>query len=90
MRGTLLRSAVDVLRRAGSPMTAREVVETLIADRAPQATRKQAVDPAGGYSFCPSEAERRDGGWRGSASAVAIEGERLTSRAMASDKIGHH
>jgi hypothetical protein len=89
-RGTLFRSAVDVLRRAPAPMTAREVVETLIADRAPQAMRKQAVDPAGGYSFCPSEAERRDGGWRGSASAVAIEGERLTSRAMASDKIGHH
>jgi hypothetical protein len=44
--------------------------------------------PAGGYSCCPSE--RRDGGWRGSARAVAIEGERLTSRAMASDKIGHH
>jgi hypothetical protein len=46
--------------------------------------------PAGGYSCCPSEAERRDGGWRGSASAVVIEGERLTSRAMASAKIGHH
>lgn len=38
----------------------------------------------------PSEAERRDGSCRGSASAVAIEGERLTSRAMASDRIGHH
>jgi hypothetical protein len=26
-RGTLFRSAVDVLRRAGSPMTAREIAE---------------------------------------------------------------
>ena len=41
MRGTLLRSAVDVLRRAGSPMTARGIAEALIADKA---TRKHAVD----------------------------------------------
>src|SRR6202163_1165743 len=43
-RGTLFRSAVDVLRRAGAPMTAREIADTLIADKAPQATRKQAID----------------------------------------------
>jgi hypothetical protein len=43
-RGTLFRSAVDVLRRAGTPMTAREIADALIADRAPQATRKQAID----------------------------------------------
>jgi hypothetical protein len=43
-RGTLFRSAVDVLRRAQAPMTAREIAETLIADKAPQATRKQAID----------------------------------------------
>jgi hypothetical protein len=43
-RGTLFRSAVDVLRRAGTPMTAREIADVLIADRAPQATRKQAID----------------------------------------------
>ena len=43
-RGTLFRSAVDVLRRAGAPMTAREIAETLIAGKAPEATRKQAID----------------------------------------------
>ena len=32
-RGTLFRSAVDVLRRAGTPMTAREVAEALIAGK---------------------------------------------------------
>jgi hypothetical protein len=43
-RGTLFRSAVDVMRRAGTPMTAREIADALIAGKAPQATRKQAVD----------------------------------------------
>src|ERR1700694_3998405 len=43
-RGTLFRSAVDVMRRGGTPMTAREIADALIADRAPQATRKQAID----------------------------------------------
>ena len=43
-RGTLFRSAVDVLRRATVPMTAREIADALIADKAPQATRKQAID----------------------------------------------
>jgi hypothetical protein len=35
---------VDVVRRAGTPMTAREISDALIAGRAPQATRKQAID----------------------------------------------
>ena len=43
-RGTLFRSAVDVLRRAGAPMTAREIADKLVADKAPQMTRKQAID----------------------------------------------
>jgi hypothetical protein len=43
-RGTLFRSAVDVQRRASTPMTAREIAETLIAGKAPQAKRKQAID----------------------------------------------
>jgi hypothetical protein len=43
-RGTLFRSAVDVLRRASSPMTAREIADAPIADKAPEATRKQAID----------------------------------------------
>jgi hypothetical protein len=43
-RGTLFRSAVDVMRRAGVPMTARQITDALIADKAPTATRKQAID----------------------------------------------
>ena len=43
-RGTLYRSAIDVLRRATAPMTARQIADALIADKAPQATRKQAID----------------------------------------------
>jgi hypothetical protein len=43
-RGTLFRSAVDVMRRAGTPMTARQIADALVADKAPQATRKQAID----------------------------------------------
>ena len=43
-RGTLFRSAVDVLRRAAVPMTAREIAEAWVAGNAPQATRKQPKD----------------------------------------------
>jgi hypothetical protein len=38
-RGTLFRSAVDVLRRSAVPMTAREIAETLIAGKDPEASR---------------------------------------------------
>ena len=43
-RGTLYRSAVDVLRRAQAPMTAREIADALLAGKTPQATRKQIMD----------------------------------------------
>ena len=43
-RGTLFRSAVDVMRRAQAPMTAREIAEALIAGKAVPATRKQFKD----------------------------------------------
>ena len=43
-RGTLFRSAVDVMRPTGTPMTARQIADRLIAEKAPQATRKQAID----------------------------------------------
>lgn len=43
-RGTLFRSAVDVLRRQARSMTVREIATTLIADKAVPATRKQFVD----------------------------------------------
>jgi hypothetical protein len=32
------------MRRAEAPMTAREIADALVADKAPQATRKQAID----------------------------------------------
>jgi hypothetical protein len=32
------------MRRPGVPMTAREITGALIADKAPTATRKQAID----------------------------------------------
>jgi hypothetical protein len=43
-RGTLYRSALDVLRRATAPMTAREIAEALIAAKDVPATRKQYLD----------------------------------------------
>jgi hypothetical protein len=36
-----LWSAVDVLRRAASPMTARQIWDALLAGKTPTATRKQ-------------------------------------------------
>jgi hypothetical protein len=43
-RGTMFRSAVDVLRRAAGPMTPREIAQALIADKTAPATRKQIMD----------------------------------------------
>jgi hypothetical protein len=40
-RGTLYRGAIDVLRRAGEPMTAREISDALLAGKTPVPTRKQ-------------------------------------------------
>jgi hypothetical protein len=34
---------VDVMRRAGTPMTALEIADALISGKAPQATRKQVI-----------------------------------------------
>jgi hypothetical protein len=48
--------SVDFTGYAGTPMTAREIADALIADGTPQATRKQATDYAGGYSCCAAEA----------------------------------
>jgi hypothetical protein len=45
-RRTLFRSAVDVRRRATSPMTPREIAEALIADKAAPPTRKQFTELA--------------------------------------------
>jgi hypothetical protein len=40
-RGTLYRGVVDVLRRAASPMTAREISDAPLAGKTPTPTRKQ-------------------------------------------------
>jgi hypothetical protein len=61
-RGTLFRSAVDVLRRAGSPMTPREIATALIAGKAVPATRKQFNGLDGGNPCRAAEARRRDCG----------------------------
>jgi hypothetical protein len=58
-RGTLFRNAVDVMRRAGAPMTAREIADKLVADKAPQMTRKQAIDP---QQAVYAALRKRDGG----------------------------
>jgi hypothetical protein len=43
-RGTLFRSAVNVLRRATAPNDGAGIADALIARKAPQVTRKQAID----------------------------------------------
>jgi hypothetical protein len=43
-RGTLYRAALDVLRRAQKPMTAREMMLALLDGKQPEATRKQELD----------------------------------------------
>ena len=67
-RGTLFRSAVDVLRRAGTPMTAREIADKLVADK-PQMNRKQATDL---QQAVYSALRKRDGG--------AVVGEGMPAR----------
>jgi hypothetical protein len=67
-RGTLFRSAVDVMRWAGTPMTAREIADALVADKAPQATRKQFKDLQAAVLASP---RKRDGAMVVSAGASA-------------------
>jgi hypothetical protein len=43
-RGTLYRSAVDVLRRSQVPMTSREIADALLEDKKPAPTRPQAIN----------------------------------------------
>jgi hypothetical protein len=42
-RGTLARGVIDTLRRSGASMTARDISDALLAGKAPEATRKQAM-----------------------------------------------
>jgi hypothetical protein len=42
-RGTLARAVIDTLRRAGVPMTTREIADTLLVGKKPEATRNQAM-----------------------------------------------
>jgi len=50
-------------------MTARQIADALIADKAPQATRKQAIDLQAAI-LSASGSERRNGDWRGHASEM--------------------
>jgi hypothetical protein len=43
-RGTLYRAAIDVLRRAEKPMTARELAMAVLDGKQPTPTRKQEID----------------------------------------------
>jgi hypothetical protein len=43
-RGTLYRSAIDVLRVAGKPLTAREMTMAVLDGKTPTPTRKQEID----------------------------------------------
>jgi hypothetical protein len=58
-RGTMFRSAVDAMRRAGRPMTAREITDAVLADKDPQPTRKQAIDV---QAAILAALRKRDGG----------------------------
>jgi hypothetical protein len=42
-RGTLYRSALDILRRAPGPMTARDIVKSLLAAKSAVPTRQQTA-----------------------------------------------
>jgi len=73
-RGTLFRSAVDVLRRASGPMTPREIATALIADKAAPATRMQFMDLTAAIH---SALRKRDG--------VTVVGEGTPARRRLAD-----
>jgi hypothetical protein len=62
-RGTLFQSAVDLLQRAEAPMTAREIVDALIAED-PSGDSEASHRPGGRYPCRSPEAQRRQGDWR--------------------------
>jgi hypothetical protein len=45
------------MRRAGNPMTAREIADKMVADK-PQMNRKQAIDLQAAILCCHEEARR--------------------------------
>jgi hypothetical protein len=66
------------MRRSGVPMTAREITDALIADKAPTATRKQAIDV---QAAILAVLRKRDGG------TVAGEGSPARWILTDSDKV---
>jgi hypothetical protein len=54
----MIVKSIEVLRRAGTSMTAREIADALVADKAPEAMRKQAIDL---QAAILSALRRRDG-----------------------------
>jgi hypothetical protein len=69
-RGTLFRSAVDVLRRATVPMTAAGDCRGPDSREGPAGHAQASYRPTGGYPGRPAEAQRCDGCWRGCPSAL--------------------
>ena len=53
-----------MLRRAQAPMTAREIADVLVADKAPQATRKQAIDLQAAILVALRKCEGAPARWR--------------------------
>src|SRR3954464_9574051 len=69
-RGTLFRSAVDVLRRATGPMTTREIAGSLDSRQRRPGVPEAVCRPAGRNPRCVAEAGWRGRGRRGDAGKV--------------------
>jgi hypothetical protein len=72
-RGTLFRSAVDVLRRAAAPMTAPGDCRSADSRQGPSGRAQAGHRPTGSYSCRATEAQRSSGHWRRRTSAMAAE-----------------
>jgi hypothetical protein len=69
-----------VLRRVGSPVTAREITGRPDSREGASGHPEAGRGPAGGYPASAAEAGRRNSGWRGRSGAVAIGGRASRTR----------
>jgi hypothetical protein len=79
-RGTLFRSAIDVLRRATAPDDGEGDCGQADSREGPAGHAQASHRPTGGYPGGAAEAQRRGGSWRGCTRAVAIERVRQLRR----------
>jgi hypothetical protein len=63
-RGTLYRSAVDVLRRAASPITARRYRTRTVGRKDSHGLPEAGGSPTGRHPCCAAGAERENRDWR--------------------------